>query len=213
MNKLRWMALLLLLAPGAARADEVPAGEDPDVYYAPEEVSETAAVLGGSAGSVAASPSAGASSMSHARLIPFAWGEPDKPLKGAELFLNGQYLGHSPLSLDSVLVSLKPMTLTAHLDGYEEAVRPAVIVPAEGELRVALLGEDAASWYTTPAWIVGLGMVAGSLAAYNNGNGTVGIALVGGGVAIITLTQLSARLFHLPSLRRDVEAYNQRPQP
>lgn len=186
--------------------------EDEDVYYAPEEEGEASGVMGGSQGAVGSLPGS-ASYVSHARLVPFQWGHPDKPLEDVELFLNGQYLGKSPVHLENYLVQRVQLTLTARREGYEEAERPKVSVPAEGDLRIAMMDEGAASWYTTPAWIVGLGLVAGAIGAYNGGSSTGGLALAGGGVGVIALSQLTARLVHLPAIRRDVEAYNQRYEP
>jgi hypothetical protein len=181
--------------------------EDQDIYYAPEESGEVSGEMGASQGAVGSLPGS-ASYLSHAKLLPFEWGHPDKPLEGVELFLNGQYLGKSPLSLDNFMVQRSALALTARKEGYEEGERAQVKVPVDGPLRIALLNENAASWYTTPAWLVGLGLIAGSVAAYSGGSGSTGIGLAAGGVGVIALSQLGARLLHLPALRRDVDAYN-----
>lgn len=186
--------------------------EDEDVYYAPEEEGEASGVMGGSQGAVGSLPGS-ASYLSHAHVIPFQWGHPEKPLDEVELFLNGQYLGKSPVTLDNFMVQRVQLSLTAHKEGFEEAERPKVSVPADGDLRIALMDEGAASWYTTPAWVVGLGLVAGAIGAYNGGSSTGALALAGGGVGVIALSQLTARLVHLPAVRHDVEAYNQRFEP
>jgi hypothetical protein len=183
--------------------------EDQDVYYAPEENGDASGEMGASQGAVGSLPG-GASYLSHAKLMPFEWGHPDKPLDGVELFLNGQFLGSSPLSLDGYMVQRLQLTLGARKDGYEEAERAHVKIPVEGELRVALLNENAASWYTTPAWVLGLGLVVAAAAASNNGSGSTGVGLAGAGVGVIAISQLAARFFHLPALRRQVEAYNSR---
>lgn len=186
--------------------------QDEDVYYAPEEEGEASGVMGGSQGAVGSLPGS-ASYLSHARLVPFQWGHPEKPLEDVELFLNGQYLGKSPLNLDNFMVQRVQLSLTARKEGYEEAERPKVSVPVDGDLRIAMMDEGAAGWYTTPAWIVGLGLVAGAIGAYNGGSSSGGLALAGGGVGVIALSQLTARLVHLPAVRKDVEAYNQRFEP
>ena len=186
--------------------------EDDDVYYAPEESGEVSGEMGASQGAVGSLPGS-ASYVSHAKLVPFEWGHPEKPLDDVELFLNGQFLGKSPLTLDGYMVQRAQMSLTARKDGFEESERPKVKLPVEGELRIALLNEGAASWYTTPAWIVGLGLVIASVTAYSAGSGNSGVALAGGGVGIIALSQIGAHFLHLPALRKEVEAYNQQAEP
>jgi hypothetical protein len=181
--------------------------EDQDVYYAPEESGDASGEMGASQGAVGSLPGS-ASYLSHARLVPFEWGHPDKALDGVELYLNGQFLGSSPLSLDGYMVQRTQLSLGARKDGYEESERANVKIPVEGDLRVALLSENAAGWYTTPAWLVGLGLILGAAAASNNGSGSTGVGLAGAGVGVIALSQLTARFIHLPALRRQVDAYN-----
>jgi hypothetical protein len=168
--------------------------------------------MGASQGAVGSLPGS-ASYLSHAKLEPFEWGHPEKTLEGAELFLNGQFLGKSPLNLENFMVQRTTMALTARKDGYEEGERAQVKVPVEGSLRIALLSDNAASWYTTPAWLLGLCLIGGSVAAYSGGSGSTGIGLAAGGVGVITFSQLGARLLHMPALRRSVEEYNRRLEP
>ncbi len=186
--------------------------EDQDVYYAPEESGDSNGVMGGSQGAVGSLPGS-ASYLSRARIIPFAWGHPQEPLKDVELFLNGQYLGKGPLTLENYMVKRAQLELSAHKEGYDEAQRPKVALPVEGDVRIALMDDSAASWYTTPAWLVGLGLVGGAVGAYNSGSNGAGLGLAGAGVSIIALSQLGARFMHLPALRRQVEEYNQRIEP
>jgi hypothetical protein len=197
---------------GAADAADSAGTPDSDVYYAPEESGDASGEMGASQGAVGSLPGS-ASYLSHARLLPFAWGHPDKPLDGVELYLNGQYLGNSPLSLDNYMVQRAQLVLGARKDGYEEAQREHVKIPVEGDLRVALLSDNAAGWYTTPAWVVGLGLILGAVAAYNDSNGSTGVGLAGAGVGVIALSQLTARFIHLPALRRQVDAYNAQTAP
>jgi hypothetical protein len=220
MIKETFLALLLLSpVPGlraaeAAAQDASPSAasglQDEDIYYAPEEGGDASGELGASQGAVGSLPGS-ASYLSHAKLEPFEWGRPGQALEGVELFLNGQYLGKSPLSLDNYMVQRVTLPLTARREGYEEAERPQVKLPVEGPLRVALLSEGAARWYTTPAWILGLGLLGASVAVYNNGgNDNAGLGLAGGGLGVICVSQLWARFVHLPALRREVDAYNAR---
>jgi hypothetical protein len=181
--------------------------QDEDIYYAPEENGDASGEMGASQGAVG-SLAGSASYLSHAQIVPFEWGHPERRLEGVELFLNGQYLGKSPLGLDNFMVQRSALALTARKEGYEEAERATVKVPVDGPLRIALLNENVASWYTTPSWLLGLGLIAGSVAAYSGGSGSTGIGLAGGGVGVIALSQLAARLLHLPALRRQVDAYN-----
>lgn len=199
-------------AQGQSLSPAAGAMEDSDVYYAPEEEGESSGVMGGSQGAVGSAPGS-ASYLSHARIVPFEWGHPDEPLKDVELFLNGQFLGKSPVTLENYMVTHAQLDLSARKDGYEEAQRPKVGVPVDGELRIAMMDEGVASWYTTPAWIVGLGLVAGAVGAYNSGSSGTGLVLAGGGVSLIALAQLGARFFQLPALRHDVDEYNQRLEP
>jgi hypothetical protein len=203
MNKALLM-LLLLLSPLALRADEA-AMEDKDIYYAPDVAEDAAA--GTPTASVALPQGA---YVSKARLSVFDFSS-GKDLKGAELFLGQDYLGRSPLVLQGLVVS-PGAELAARLDGYGEASRRALRLPAEGEVRLALLSENPAGWYTTPAWVVGLGLLAASVAVYRSDNTSPGLALVGAGVGVISLSQLTARFFHVPALRREVEDYNARPE-
>jgi hypothetical protein len=200
-------------APVAAAVSGVAADStDPDVYYAPEENGDASGEMGGSQGAVGSLPGS-ASYLSHARVVPFEWGHPDKPLDGVDLFLNDHYVGSGTLTLDGYLVQRDALGLTAHKDGYEEALRPQVRVPMEGDLRVALLSDNAASWTTTPGWVIGLGLVVGSLLTYNSNGGNTGLGLLGGGVGVIAVTQLIARFIQMPALRHSVETYNQKQEP
>jgi hypothetical protein len=204
---LKIMFLALALA-GALAAEE---GEfkPEDALYAPEDVT-------GSAEDAASPAPQGGSFYSSAKIVVSDFSRPATLLEGAELFIDGQYLGKSPLQLSGLLISKPTVALSARLPGYDEALRPAVQFPAEGEVRISALGDNAVSWYTTQSWVVGLLMIGGAIAAYsqNSQEGSqAGIALVGGGVAVIGISQAVARIFHLPALRRDLEALNAKPAP
>jgi len=201
MIKFFFCAALLVCArpcPAEAAADS----EDQDIYYAPADAQDaTATVQAGATAAVG-------SFYSRAVLKAFAWGQPSEPLLGVEVFLGGQFLGKTPLLLSEFLVSKPGYALTARLNGYEEASRPNFAVPQEGEIRVALLDKGAASWYSTPAWVLGLGLIAGSVAAYSNNSNTLGTTLLCSGVGLVTLVQGIVHFLHMPALRRDVQAYN-----
>lgn len=200
------LGLRAQLTPTAA-ADSA-ALQDEDVYYAPLESQPAEGQPDAAEPAVKLAPGA---YLSRATLhaVDFSDG---RSLKGAELFLGSDYLGRSPLALQGLVVA-PGAELAVRMDGYHEASRPGLRLPAEGEVRVALLKEDPAGWYTTPAWVLGLGMLAGSVAVYRSDNTAPGLALVGGGVGLIALSQLAARFWHLPALRRDVDAYNAQPVP
>lgn len=174
--------------------------QDEDVYYAPIEE-------GGAA--PAAPPRPQGSFLSRARLQAFdiATG---RPVEGAEIFVEGVFLGVSPLQLQGWLAPRPSLAVAARAPGYAEGLRPALRFPAEGSVAVALASERAAGWYTTPAWAVGLGLLAASALAYDTKAPAPGLALAGGGLAVISLSQLTARLVHLPRLRKRAEAYNSR---
>lgn len=203
---LRILCLSLALA-GILRADDSDF-QPGDALYAPEEETATAE---------AAAPlatSASYYSTAHIDVIDLAHDK--RAIEGVELFADGQYLGKSPLDLAGFLVSKPSISLSARLAGYHESLRPAIRIPAEGSLNIAMIGDNAAGWYTTPSFIAGLLMMGGAVAAYaqnNSSSSTVGASLVIGGVAVIGISQAVARLFHIPSLDKDVEAYNARPEP
>jgi hypothetical protein len=198
--------LLLLCAP-ALRADlsaTAAAGDDAlkdeDVYYAPiDEQAEgaTPTVQALSPGSYVSQAKVNAFDIANGR-----------PVEGAEIFLAGAYLGRSPLQLQGAVISKPQLSLSARADGYSEGLRPAVTVPAEGTVAVALAPENAAGWYTTPAWAVGLGLLVASAIIYDANNSGPGLSLAGGGLGVIALSQITARFVHLPGLRRKAEAYN-----
>jgi hypothetical protein len=199
-------ALSLLLLSVALRADVTPSAQaddslkDEDVYYAPiddQPEGATPTVQALSPGSF----------VSQAKVTAFDIAD-GKPVEGAELFLAGTYLGRAPLQLQGTVISKPQIAISARADGYDEGLRPAVSVPADGTVAVAMASEHAARWYTTPAWVVGLCLLGASAAVYDANNSGPGLSLAGGGLGIIALSQLTARFLHLPSLRRKAEAYN-----
>lgn len=203
MLKVFFLLLALTKALNAEDSDFKPE----DALYAPEELSSNAEAI---------TALHGGSFYSTARITVTDFARPGILLEGAELFIEGQYLGKSPLEMSGFLINKPRVALSARLPGYDEALRPAVQFPAEGEVHIALLGDHAAAWYTTPSWVVGILMIGGAIAAYsqnNSGASQTGIALVCGGVGVIALSQAVARLFHLPALRRDLEALNSKAEP
>jgi hypothetical protein len=203
-------ALCLLFAAcllGAPLPAEEPGPlQDEDVYYAPIDDAGRAAPADG-----ASAPLPG-SFVSRARLHAFDIAD-GRPVEGAEIFLAGAYLGRSPLELRDHLIKAPQMAVSARLDGYHEGLREAVGIPVEGPLAVALVSERAASGYTTPAWVVGLLAMAAAAAVYDSSHSAPGLALLGGGMAVISLSQLTARWFHLPALRKRADAYNRQSEP
>jgi len=195
------LALALLKPLWAEESQDFQPG---DALYAPEDETPGAESFSGAAAS-----SGSYYSTAKISVADFAHGM--KPLEGAELFIDGHFVGKSPLDLGGYLINKPAVALTARLSGYHDAAREALKIPAEGEARIAMVGDNAASWYTTPSWIAGLLMLGGAVAAYsqNNSSGSgAGIALVGGGVGVFVISQGIARLFHLPSLDKDVAALN-----
>jgi hypothetical protein len=210
-STLRIFSVLCLLS-GALHAADAPvsAGEealrDEDVYYEalPDDGDDAAGL------SATAQPLAQGSYLSHAR-IEAVDARDGRLLTGAELFMQGSYLGRSPLTLAARVIDRPQVALGARLQDYAEGLRPAVSVPADGVVKVALAPETAARWYTNPSWIVGLGLLAASAAVYDANAPGTGLALVGGGVGIISLSQLMARWVHLPALRKKAEQWNAGP--
>lgn len=202
--------LCLLLAcnlMGAPLAAEEPAAlQDEDVYYAPiDEDGRTDAAVG------APAPAPG-SFVSRARLHAFNIAD-GRPVEGAEIFLAGAYLGRSPLDLQDQLIKAPQLAVSARLDGYREGTREAVKIPVEGPLAVALVSDRAAAKYTNAAWALGLGMLVAAGVVYDANNSTPGLAWLGGGLAVISFSQLTARWFHLPALRKRADAYNRQSEP
>jgi hypothetical protein len=202
------LALMLALA-GVARAEDDADFRPEDALYAPEEATPTAQESG-------APEARGASYYSSARVVAVDLGRGGREIEGAEIFIGGRYLGKSPLDLEGFLVDAPLLSLSARLPGYAESLRPALRVPPEGEIRVGLAGDNAASWYTTPSFVAGILMLAGAAASYaqNTPSGSeTGAALLGGGVGVILISQAVARLFHLPALHKRVEAWNASHEP
>lgn len=203
---------VLLLGSSVLRADltaTAGAGDDAlkdeDVYYAPIEDQPE-----GATPTVQAMAPGAFVSQAKVSAFDIASG---KPVEDAEIFLAGQYLGRSPLQLQGTVISKPLVALSARADGYDEGARDAVQVPAEGVVNIALANQHAAGWYTAPAWVVGLGLLVASAVVYDANNSAPGLAVAGGGLGIIALSQLSARFVHLPGLRRRAEAYNAQTAP
>lgn len=176
---------------------------DEDVYYGPVE-DDAGAAEGVSA---SAEPLPQGSYLSHAS-IEAVDARSGEPLEGAELFLDGVYLGASPLTLAGRVIDRPLLPLAARKEGYTEGLRPGVAVPEDGVLKVAMAPTTAARWYTQPAWVIGLGLLAASAVVYDSKAPGAGLALVSGGVGVISLSQLAARYVHLPALRRKAERWN-----
>ena len=207
---LRVMLFVMALGLGLiVHAEEASDFQPGDALYAPEEES-------GTAESAAVSAPRGASYYSTAKISAVDFGHDSRPIEGAEFFIDGRFVGKSPLDLSGFLINKPAVTLTARLAGYHEAAREAVHIPAEGEARILMVGDNAVSWYTTPSWVTGLLLLGGAVAAYSNGsngNSSTGIALVSGGVGVIVISQAIARLIHLPGLDKDVAALNAKGDP
>ena len=201
MNK-ALLLLAILMLPLGLRADQM---QDEDVYYAPDVAEDSPE---GTTAAAATLPQGAYVSRADLHIFDYSSG---RSLSGAELFLGRDYLGRSPLTLKGLVVG-PGAELEVRMDGYDEASRPGLRLPAEGEVKVALLRENPVGWYTTPAWVVGLGLLVTSVFVYRSDNATPGLILVGGGVSIIALSQLTARFLHLPALRREVKEYNARPE-
>lgn len=216
MIKALFMIVVLLLHPALRAAEGLSASaagdglSDEDVYYAP--IDDGAAEPASATAQAPAQAASQGSVLSHARLFAYDIRN-GQPLEGAELFVDGAYQGRSPLRLSDLLVSKPLLPVSARLDGYDEGQRPGVAIPADGDVGVALASQSAASWYTTPAWVVGLGLLAVSAAVYDSNNSAPGLAAAGGGLAVISLSQLAARLLHLPALRRRAQAANGQSSP
>lgn len=190
------------LNPGAEVAPEL---RESDVYFAPEDLGEYTGQMGASSSVTLAAGTF--YSRAHVRAYS---GVDRKLLDGTELFLDGQFIGKSPVELTEFLVARDRYPLTARLDGWSEAQRPAISVPRDGELRIYLAPEDAGAWYTLPGALGGMTLLVLGLVTYSNTNGgpQVGLSLAGAGVGLIALTQGLARYVHAPALRRQVERMN-----
>jgi hypothetical protein len=194
-------------ATATAVSPSAESGEDfqpSDVLYAPEDLTP---------GAQAAEPSqAGASYYSQARLLVSDFGHAGRPVEGAELFIDGQFVGTSPVTLNGFLVNKPRVSLSAHEAGYHDSVRPDFVLPAQGDARIYLVGDNAVSWYTTPSFVAGLCAMGASIFAYSQKSSNVGLSLVIGGAGIIALSQTIAHFIHLPSLEKKVAQKNSGPE-
>jgi hypothetical protein len=204
MSMLKGLLLCAALSCGLWAGEE-PAGDfgPQDVLYAPEELSGTAA-------EAAPAQEGRASYYSTAKITVEDAGHGGL-LEGADIFLDGRYLGQSPLELSGFLVNKPRVSMSARKAGYWEALRPALILPGEGEARIAMAGDNAAGWYTTPGFVLGL-LLLGSAAVASTQNDSssaqLGIGLACGAVGVVALTQGIARLIHLPALAKKTAARN-----
>jgi hypothetical protein len=208
MNMMTRLLVLALAMQGILRADEAQDFQPGDALYAPE----------GESGTAEASPDAGlnASYYSTCRISVVDLGHAGRPMQGVDLFIDGQFVGKSPLELSGFYINRPTLRLSAQMDGYHDAERPAVRIPPEGETRIVMVGDNAAGWYTTPSWVAGILLLGGAMAAYsqNRADSTaVGNAMIGSGLGVILLSQAWARLFHLPGLDREAARANARSEP
>jgi hypothetical protein len=183
-----------------------------DALYAPEDITYSAGTQ-----AQAPAPQESASYYSQAKIVACDFGHGNRPLEGAEIFIEGQYVGKSPLSLTRFLIEKPEINMTARLEGYDEALRPAMHLPAEGEARIYLVGTNAASWYTVPSMVLGVLALGGSVAAYaqaqrHPGSSQLGLGLVLGGTGIIALSQIIAHGLHLPALSKRMQELNSKPE-
>lgn len=186
----RIIALMLALAlSAAARADEA------GLALAEEDAATSPPV------------SSTPSYYSLAEIWAYEWGKPDKPLKGASLFLDGKLLGTSPLAVKTLMVNKTAYELSAQMAGFREGVRPAVKIPQEGVVKVAMLPENPDLWYTLPCFLVGLGLVGGGLAAANSGSNSSSVVLISSGVGVMGISYTISWL-RLPFLERAVAEAN-----
>lgn len=178
-----------------------------DTYYAPAPESPAAAT---------AEEGLQASYYSTAHLDVVELGNPQKKVSGVELFIDGHYVGMSPLDLSGYLMNKSSVSLSSHLDGYGDATRPNFQLPAQGEVQLVMANDDAVDWYTIPCYVLGLLMVAGGPAVYaeNNSNSDeVGLGLVIGGLAVVLVSQLIAHQLQIPSMRQAAKTLNAKPDP
>jgi hypothetical protein len=86
-----------------------------------------------------------------------------------------------------------------------------MLLPTQGDARIYLLGDNAASWYTTPCFVLGLLAMGGSIISYSQNSpnsSNVGLSLVIGGAGIIALSQIVAHFIHLPSMEKHLDEKN-----
>ncbi len=173
-----------------------------------------ALLAAGAAGASGLSPTAAALQpeahyYSTATLGAFAWGSPGRPLPAA-LFLDGRLVGTSPVNLSrGVLVDKPGFALEAQLDGYEEALRPSVALPREGEVKVAMAPLHPGAWYSIPGICLGLGLAAAGFVAAGQGGAApgAGTALIAAGAGLIGVSY-AVSWFQKSSVDRAVRRYN-----
>lgn len=218
MSEMKHCVLFILLAFCARAEAESVASEDPsataaaaagadfqssDVLYAPEDSSADMQVT--------QTTQAGASYYSQARLVVFDFGHEDRLLDGAELFIDGQFMGNSPVTLNGFLVNKPKAVFSARLPGYRESARSNFALPAQGDVRIYLMGDNAAAWYTTPSFVVGLIAMGASIFAYSqnqSGSSNAGLSLAIGGAGVIALSQSIAHFIYLPGLEKKMARKN-----
>lgn len=192
--------ILLVLCSHAVAEDED--FQPSDVLYAPESVTPEAA---------GARPQGGASYYSQARLLASDFGHSGRLLEGAELFIDGKFVGNSPVTLNGFFVDKRKVAFSARMPGYGESDRMDFLLPAEGDARIYLMSDNAASWFTTPSFVAGLLAAGASLFAYSQnrpGSSSVGLSLVVGGAAVIAVAQVVARFIYLPGLEKQMAQKN-----
>ena len=133
----------------------------------------------------------------------------DELLEGFHVFVDSKLVGTTPVDLSALLVNRPHYTLSVQKEGYLEATRPRLPLPREGSIDITVLPENPTRYYTRPAWIAGLALMAGSLVAYAQPQGErAGFGMLVSGVGLTALVQGFAHLVHLPRLKKKVEAAN-----
>jgi hypothetical protein len=199
-----FLFLQLIFCPVLSAAE---AAEEGDADYAPATEEENPSLEEVQSSYLGMS----SSYYSQARISAYDWARPQETLAGVDVFNQGRLLGKTPFTLEKFLVSSADMKLSANKRGYREVKLDSVEIPAEGEIRFAMLKSNPASFYTTPSFIAGLCMLAGSLAVYSQNSAdsnALGLSLLGGGAGLICVTQVIARFGHIPWLEKQVASAN-----
>lgn len=143
----------------------------------------------------------------------YDFSRPDRFLKDVDLFADGKRLGKSPVTLERFVVNTSGLSFSAYKSGYRELKIKNMVFPRAGEMRLAIVKKNPASFYTTPAFVIGLGLITGSFIAYaqkSEESSLAGVSLLSGGLGLIGFTQVIARFAHIPFIEKKARQANEK---
>ena len=153
---------------------------------------------------------AGGSYYSQVEIESRSWPD-DRVLSGTEVFVNGRFAGETPLRLNQFCQADQNEKLLLRHRNYFDIQEIELNLPAEGRMEFYLASRRAASWYTLPAFVVGLVLSGAALAVWESkGENTAGMSLLGAAVISISFSQIYARFWDLPVKKEEADKKNRR---